>query len=137
MFDTSFPEMVVIFVIALLVLGPERLPRVARTVGLWVGRARATFARMRTELEREVNFQELQDAQRELRQSLSASEKAISESVKPIVDAVEAVPRDIAKGSPAAAAPIAEDEHATPAAESGRADDPEENTHDSSKQAAP
>jgi|SRR5690625_2691764 len=97
MFDTSFPEMLVIFVIALLVLGPERLPRVARTVGLWVGRARATFARLRTELEREVNLQELQDAQRELQQSLSASEKAISESMKPVVEVVESVPQEMDK----------------------------------------
>lgn len=125
MFDTSFPEMVVIFVVALLVLGPERLPRVARTVGLWIGRARAMFARMRTELEREVNFQELQDAQRELQQSLSASEKAISESVKPIVEAVEAVPRDLAKDAPS---PVAS------AVESERSDDEDENKHDSSKQ---
>jgi sec-independent protein translocase protein TatB len=84
--------MVVVFVVALLVLGPERLPRVARTAGQWVGRARGMFTRLRSELEREANFQELQDAQRELRQALDDGGKAVSESIKPVVDAVEAQP---------------------------------------------
>lgn len=92
MFDVSFPEMVIVFVVALLVLGPERLPRVARTAGQWVGRARSMFTRLRSELEREANFQELQDAQRELRQALDDGSKAVSESIKPVVDAVEAQP---------------------------------------------
>lgn len=120
MFDTSFPEMLVIFVIALLVLGPERLPRVARTVGLWVGRARATFSRMRTELEREVNLQELQDAQRELQQSLSASEKAISDSVKPIVESVEAVPHDVQKDTSSSGTTVAKGD------DEGKSDDPKQ-----------
>lgn len=92
MFDFSFPEMVVVFVIALLVLGPERLPKVARTVGQWVGQARNMFGRLRSELEREANFQELQDAQRELRKALDEGSKAVSDSVKPVIDAVEASP---------------------------------------------
>ncbi|MDX1803184.1 MAG: Sec-independent protein translocase protein TatB [Alcanivorax sp.] len=53
MFDIGFSELTLIFILALLVLGPERLPRVARTLGLWLGRARATFNHLRNELERE------------------------------------------------------------------------------------
>lgn len=90
MFDFSFPEMVVVFVVGLLVLGPERLPRVARTVGLWVGKARGMFAQVRSELEREANFQELQAVQRELRQSLEEGNRIISEQVKSVAEAVDA-----------------------------------------------
>lgn len=56
MFDIGFWELVIIAGIALMVLGPERLPRVATTVGRWVGRARTLArglqAQMRRELER-------------------------------------------------------------------------------------
>ncbi|NBS94035.1 MAG: twin-arginine translocase subunit TatB, partial [Betaproteobacteria bacterium] len=60
MFDIGFGELVVIGVVALLVLGPERLPRVARDVGRWIGRARRYVERMREEIDREVELTELQ-----------------------------------------------------------------------------
>lgn len=109
MFDVSFPEMVIIFVIALLVLGPERLPRVARTVGRWLGQARDAFNRLRSELEREANFQELQEAQRELRKALDEGGKTINDSVKPVIDAVEAPPSRPSGDGSEAAAPSAPD----------------------------
>lgn len=113
MFDVSFPEMVIVFVIALLILGPERLPKVARTVGQWVGQARNMFGRLRSELEREANFQELQDAQRELRQALDEGSKAVTDSVKPVIDSVEA---PAAPSQPENEQPPAEDAPTVPAA---------------------
>jgi sec-independent protein translocase protein TatB len=89
MFDASFPELLIVFVAGLLVLGPERLPKVARAVGRWVGRARAMFMQVRSELEREANFQELQAAQRELKQSLDDAGKALPENVKPVAEAAD------------------------------------------------
>jgi sec-independent protein translocase protein TatB len=89
MFDASFPEMLVVFVIGLLVLGPERLPKVARTLGLWVGRARAMFGQVRAELEREANFQELQAAQRELKQSLDEANQRLEGEVRTATDAAK------------------------------------------------
>ena len=59
MFDISFPELVVVCVIALLVLGPERLPGALRTLGLWVGRISRTFSTMKTEIEREIGMDEI------------------------------------------------------------------------------
>lgn len=55
MFDIGFSEIVVIFVLALIVLGPERLPRVVREVGRWVGRARAMARQFQEQLEEEVD----------------------------------------------------------------------------------
>lgn len=79
MFDIGFSELFVIAIVALLVLGPERLPRAARFAGLWVRRARAQWHSVRSELEDELadeelkrNLQRTQEALREARQQLHA-----------------------------------------------------------------
>jgi sec-independent protein translocase protein TatB len=56
MFDIGFSEILVIFVLALIVLGPEKLPRVVREVGRWVGRARAMARQFQEQLEEEVDL---------------------------------------------------------------------------------
>ncbi len=73
MFEVSFPELVILAVIALLVLGPERLPKAARFAGLWVRRARAQWHSVKSELEREL-------AEEELKHSLEATRKALQEA---------------------------------------------------------
>jgi sec-independent protein translocase protein TatB len=55
MFGIDFSEILVIFGIALVVLGPEKLPRLARTVGKWIGRARAMARQFREQLEQEAD----------------------------------------------------------------------------------
>ncbi len=59
MFDVGFLEIVVILVLALIVLGPERLPKAARTVGYWVGKARRYIEGVKAEVEREFDSSEL------------------------------------------------------------------------------
>jgi sec-independent protein translocase protein TatB len=56
MFDVGFGELLVIFAIALVVLGPEKLPRLAAQIGKWVGRARAMARQFREQLEQEANI---------------------------------------------------------------------------------
>ncbi len=58
MFDIGFFELLVIFVIGLLVLGPERLPKVAAKVGNWVGQARRMTRNLKYQLEDEIALQE-------------------------------------------------------------------------------
>ncbi|GAB3510904.1 hypothetical protein GCM10027400_15050 [Pseudoxanthomonas daejeonensis] len=73
MFDIGFGELLLIAVVALVVLGPERLPKAARFAGLWVRRARAQWYSVKSELERELEAEELkrrmQDTQAALKQA--------------------------------------------------------------------
>lgn len=62
MFDVGFSEILLIFMIALLVLGPNRLPKLAADIGRWAGRARAMARQLRTQLEQEVHYDPLNDA---------------------------------------------------------------------------
>lgn len=64
MFDFAFSEMLVVFVVALVVLGPTRLPGLVRKVGRWVGKARSMARDFREQLENEVNIEELNRAAR-------------------------------------------------------------------------
>jgi sec-independent protein translocase protein TatB len=65
MFDVGFSELVLIGIIALLVLGPERLPKVARTAGLWAGRARRFISSVKSDIEQELKAEELRQIMKE------------------------------------------------------------------------
>jgi sec-independent protein translocase protein TatB len=70
MFDVSFSELLVIAVVALLVIGPEKLPKVARTVGAFTGRMQRYMVQIKEEVNREMRFEELQKLQTEIKQSV-------------------------------------------------------------------
>jgi sec-independent protein translocase protein TatB len=78
MLDVGFSEILLTSAIALIVLGPERLPKVARQVGNWMGRARAMARQLSEQLEREVSAEELLKAQ-----SKPAPGKAAPDDAKP------------------------------------------------------
>ena len=59
MFDIGFPEFFLAAVVALLVIGPERLPGALRTAGLWLGRLRRSYYRVKTEIEREIGMDDV------------------------------------------------------------------------------
>ena len=69
MFDISFSELLLIGVVALVVVGPERLPKVARTIGLLVGRAQRYVNDVKTELQREANLEEINRMREEAREN--------------------------------------------------------------------
>ncbi len=81
MFDVSFSELLVIAVVALLVIGPEKLPKVARTVGAFTGRMQRYVAQVKDEVNREVRFEELQKLQQEIKQSVENSVDEIKQEV--------------------------------------------------------
>jgi sec-independent protein translocase protein TatB len=71
MFEGSFWELALIFVLALVVFGPERLPGLARSVGLWVGRARAVVRSLTQQIEQELAADEMRKAASSVRQTLN------------------------------------------------------------------
>jgi sec-independent protein translocase protein TatB len=70
MFDVAFSELVVIAIVALIVIGPEKLPKVARTLGLLVGRLQRYVANVKSDIEREMQFEDLQKLQQEIKQGV-------------------------------------------------------------------
>jgi sec-independent protein translocase protein TatB len=62
MFDIGLTEIIMILVVALVVVGPERLPRVARATGLWIGRMRGFVASVKADIDRELAAEELRKA---------------------------------------------------------------------------
>ncbi len=69
MFDIGFWEISLIFIVGLLILGPERMPRVARTAGLFLGRARAAMRKLQREVQRELMLEETRAAVDEARKT--------------------------------------------------------------------
>jgi sec-independent protein translocase protein TatB len=59
MFEIGFPELILIAIVGLLVIGPERLPEALRTLGLWVGRMRRSFTNVKAEIEKEIGMDEI------------------------------------------------------------------------------
>jgi sec-independent protein translocase protein TatB len=108
-FDVGFNELVLIFIIGLLVLGPQRLPKVAAEIGKWVGRARRTAAELRRQLEREI---ELNDIQPPPPPSPTETQNPFHQA--PLDTGTPPPPADVA--SPAPTAPPATTVEPTPAA---------------------
>ncbi|MCC7120385.1 MAG: twin-arginine translocase subunit TatB [Gammaproteobacteria bacterium] len=81
MFDVGFSELVMIGLVALLVVGPDRLPELVRTTGRWIGRAQRLAREMRSELERDVGTRELTQIQREMTQN--PLNRTLNETITP------------------------------------------------------
>lgn len=79
MFDIGFWEMAFISVIALLVIGPERLPRVARTLGLWIGKARRMINDVKRDFKNELDQAELHNL-KELKDDIDAAGKELKKT---------------------------------------------------------
>ena len=109
MFDIGFQELVLISVIALIVVGPERLPKMARTLGLWSGKIRYYVNQVKNDIDREVRAQEL----KELLDKPAAELKdlsSVAEETKGALDeakaAIETIPTDVSTANEPAAGSI-------------------------------
>ena len=85
MFDVSFTEMLVILIVALIVIGPERLPRVARTMGHLLGRARRYVDSVKNDIRYEIELEEL----RRLKNSVQETTHSIEQTVRKEFDQIE------------------------------------------------
>lgn len=94
MFDMGFLELLLIGIIALIVLGPERLPKAARTIGLWIGKAKQGFESIKTEIDRELKVKELQEQLAEQKAALE-SELNVDNEIGSIKDDINKVVNSI------------------------------------------
>ncbi|MBO0612811.1 Sec-independent protein translocase protein TatB [Thiothrix fructosivorans] len=89
MFESSFLEMLLVGVVALLVIGPERLPTVARTLGQWLGKIRRFIAKARADVDRELHtdelrtmFQKQEEELRNMRAMMQEKTEAMNNTVR-------------------------------------------------------
>lgn len=83
MFEIGFSEILVIALLALIVLGPEKLPKVAAQLGRWTGRARTMARNLRMQLEQEVSYEELLREKQKAEEALRAATAAAQSTVQP------------------------------------------------------
>jgi sec-independent protein translocase protein TatB len=81
MFDIGFSEMGMIAVVALLVLGPERLPRVARQVGQWIGKLQRYVADVKSDINRQMDMDDLRKLKAEVKDAASSLESSVNSAV--------------------------------------------------------
>ena len=118
MFDIGFPELMLVAIVGLLVIGPERLPEALRTLGLWLGRMRRSFTTVKTEVEREIGMDEVR---RQLHNEAVMDEmKRIERQVK---DTAQAATIEPPSNQPAAKPSSAPPAAAEPSAKAARKPD--------------
>ncbi|WP_422910519.1 Sec-independent protein translocase protein TatB [Pseudomonas sp. MAC6] len=106
MFDIGFTELLLVGIVALVVLGPDRLPGAVRTAGLWIGRIKRSFSAIKAEVEREIGADEIRrqlhneqilELEREMnamKQSLNAPLSSVSEPSTAATPAAESAATD-------------------------------------------
>lgn len=108
MFDIGFSELLVIGIVALVVIGPEKLPKVARTIGHLLGRAQRYVNDVKSDINREMQLDEL----KKLQSQVAESARSLEDSVRQEVDAARS----------AVVAPVHEAQAAVAGLEAGLAD---------------
>ena len=98
MFDFSFGELAVIGTVALVVLGPERLPRVARTVGEWAGKAQRYVAQVKSDINREVELAELKKLQDEARDVARSIESSVQGNISSLQAGIDSTVKSLNTG---------------------------------------
>ncbi len=88
MFNIAFPELVVIGVVALIVLGPDKLPKVARAAGLIFGRVQRFTMNIKSELDKELHTEDLQRLETELRNHDLGLNEELRQGMKPVAEVI-------------------------------------------------
>lgn len=90
MFDIGFSELLVIGIVALVVIGPEKLPKVARTIGHLLGRAQRYVNDVKSDINREIQLDELKKLQSEVTESARTLEASVRQEYEAARSAIEA-----------------------------------------------
>jgi sec-independent protein translocase protein TatB len=93
MFDIGFPELLLISIVALLVIGPDKLPETIRTMSLWMGRFRRSFTKIKQEIENEIGADEIkaQLYNESIMEDIEKSRKTLEEVKDSVTGAINEV----------------------------------------------
>ena len=86
MFDIGFWELMIIGLVALLVVGPERLPKLAYTAGKWLGKGRSMLSAVKTEIDKEMKAEELKQILEKQKKQLNPLEEVIEDTSAAVHD---------------------------------------------------
>jgi sec-independent protein translocase protein TatB len=106
MFDIGFSELMVIGVVALVVIGPERLPRVARTAGLLIGRAQRYVNDVKADISREIELDELRKFKKEVEDTAQSFETSVRSEVQKTQDLLDISAKELASEVQGAASSV-------------------------------
>lgn len=114
MFDIGFSEILLIMVVALIVIGPERLPQVARSVGQWWSRIQRYVNKVKQEINTSIELDELRKMQRDMKSEADALERSVRQAGDEIEKDVRALERDIDQTARDLSRPVAPEDSAKP-----------------------
>jgi len=107
MFDFSLSELMVVMVVALIVIGPERLPKVARTLGHLYGRAQRYVNGVKADISRDMAIEEFRQLQQKVQAEASAVERSVQQTAQEIDQQMLQINRAVAQPPlPSAAKPL-------------------------------
>jgi sec-independent protein translocase protein TatB len=107
MFDFGFSELLVIGVVLLIVVGPERLPKVARTAGHLLGRLQRYVSDVKSDIQREMQLEELKKLQEQVKQQAQELESSVRAGVSDVENQIGSTVDDLRSSLPDAASPKA------------------------------
>ena len=100
MFDIGFWELMILGLVALLVVGPERLPKLAYTAGKWLGKGRSMLNTVKSEIDKEIKAEELKEILEKQKKQLNPLEEVIEETsaaMRDLANEASSVKRDAEK----------------------------------------
>ena len=95
MFEIGFSELIVIAVVALIVIGPERLPKVARTMGLLFGRMQRYVANVKSDIDREMKLDEVRKIGEQFKEAAQGAEHTFTDEVVKTEHMIKAIPEEV------------------------------------------
>ena len=97
MFDIAFPELVLVCAVALVVLGPDRLPTAIRTLGLWFGRLRRSYYSVKTEIEQEVGMDDIrrQLHDEQIKEEINRLQQDVKTEMDGVTDSIDPIARQL------------------------------------------
>jgi sec-independent protein translocase protein TatB len=98
LFDVAFSELIVIAIVALIVIGPERLPKVARTLGALVGRMQRYVGHVKADIERQMQFEDLQKLQQEIKQGANTLQSGVQQTQTELFQGQQDMERSLKDG---------------------------------------